>query len=107
GKDWITASGEWDPRLTLEVKQLDPDPASSRVRVQGGELGDPDDCFAVGVTLRRPRERDDAIRDALQTKLNALVSGHGRVFNDRYDPGSASPPNTPDDVVMWYRRTRD
>ena len=40
-KDWITASGEWDPRLTQEVKQLDADPASSRVRVQGGELGDP------------------------------------------------------------------
>jgi hypothetical protein len=105
-ESWLADSGVFDSRLTIKARQLESGSAASVVtRYPGGEPDTtPEDCFALRFTMQRP---DADVLDGIQAKLNALVESHGRLFDDRYDRGLATPPNTPDDVVLWFGQRLD
>jgi hypothetical protein len=105
-ESWLVGSGVFDSRLTIKARQLESgSPESVVTRYPGGEPDTtPEDCFALRFTMQRP---DAEVLDGIQAKLNALVESHGRLFNDRYDRGLATPPNTESDPVMWFGRHLD
>jgi hypothetical protein len=104
-ESWLVGSGVFDSRLTIKARQLESgSPESVVTRYPSGEPDTtPEECFALRFTMQRP---DAEVLDGIQAKLNALVESY-RPFNDRYDRGLATPPNTENDPVMWFGERLD